>query len=197
MKSTAIIAAVALAGSVWTGGPARAQFTLDQAPIDYFKAPVDDPIARLQKRIDAGEVELVHDERHGYLRSVLDQLGVFASSQGLVFSKTSFQLRRIGPHTPRAVYFRDDVYIGWVQRGDVIETSAVDPKQGAIFYTLSQEKTERPRFLRRSHECLQCHSSSLTRGVPGHLVRSVYPSADGQPILRRTERTLSCVGGSG
>ena len=66
----------------------------------------------------------------------------------------------------------------------MLEISAVDPRQGAVFYTLSQDETSHPRFVRRTYECLQCHSSSLTRGVPGHLVRSVYPAPDGRMILK-------------
>jgi hypothetical protein len=74
-----------------------------------------------------------------------------------------------------------------------MEISAVDPEKGANFYTLSQQPAERPRFVRQTYECLQCHSSSLSRGVPGHIVRSVYPAPDGRPILRagtfRTDHT--------
>ena len=121
------------------------------------------------------------DDEHGWLPSVLEQLNVPQSSQLLVFSKTSLQLRRIMPRRPRALYFNAETYIGWVQRGDVVEVSAVDSEQGAIFYTLKQQITESPRFVRDRGQCLICHASSRTKGVPGHLVRSVYPSRDGQP----------------
>jgi hypothetical protein len=105
------------------------------------------------------------------------------SAQVLVFSKTSFQLQRIGPQTPRALYFNDDVYIGWVVDGEVIEVSSVDPLKGSIFYTLDQNRNRKPKFTRRD-ECLQCHASPRTLGVPGHIVRSVYPGADGYPIFQ-------------
>jgi len=52
-----------------------------------------------------------------------------------------------------------------------------------VFYTLKQEPTGRPRFLRQTDACLLCHGSSQTQGVPGHLVRSVYCDADGLPVL--------------
>lgn len=155
----------------------------DQEPISYSSAEVDDPVARLQQRLDRGDAHLKFEADHGYLRSVLEFLGAPISSQGLVYSKTSFQRDRISPETPRAVYFGDDVYVGWVQHGEVIELSAVDPQKGAIFYTLPQQEVDRPKFRRHTHECLQCHDSSLTRGIPGHLVRSVYPDTRGQPIL--------------
>ncbi|MBP87745.1 MAG: hypothetical protein CMJ64_13655 [Planctomycetaceae bacterium] len=162
---------------------ALAQVDFEQPPIDYLKAQPDDVITKLQARIDAGEVELKRERGLGYLRSVLDALNVPASSQALVYSKTSFQLRRISPRTPRAIYFGDEVYVGWVRGSDVMEFSAVDPKLGANFYTLSQNETGRPQFRRHTHTCLQCHGSSLTKGVPGHMVRSVYSKADGQPVL--------------
>ena len=38
---------------------------------------------------------------------------------------------------------------------------------GTAFYTLDQEPAERPRFTRQTDNCLICHASSPTRGVPG------------------------------
>ncbi|HTI52381.1 MAG TPA: hypothetical protein VL475_15565, partial [Planctomycetaceae bacterium] len=158
-------------------------FQVDREPISYSSSQLDDPVARLQQRLDRGETQLRYDRQQGYLKSVLEQLSVPISSQGLVFSKTSFQRDRISPETPRALYFGDDVYVGWVQRGEVVELSAVDSQKGAVFYTLSQQPDDPPRFRRQTHECLQCHESSLTQQVPGHLVRSVYPDPRGQPML--------------
>jgi hypothetical protein len=163
--------------------PAAAQLQFESPPIDYQTAPVHDPVARLQQRIDAGEVELDYDPRHGYLPDVLRLLDVPVSTQGLVFSQTSFQLRKISPRRPRAIYFNDDTYVGWVQGGDVIEIASVDPRQGAIFYTLDQDRVTHPRFLRDRGQCVTCHASSRTQGVPGLLVRSVYADADGRPQL--------------
>jgi hypothetical protein len=163
--------------------PAPAQLDFEREPINYHAAPVNDPVAKLQAALDAGETKLEYDEERGYLPAVLKALDVRPSSQMLVFSKTSFQLRKITPQRPRAVYFRDDMYIGYVQRGDVLELSAVDPQQGAVFYTLSQEKTETPRFVRDRGQCIACHASSRTQGVPGHLVRSVFADRSGQPQL--------------
>lgn len=157
------------------------QSFFEQEPINYSTAPVNDPVARLQKTLDEGTVKLEFDKELGYLKSVLQSLDISPSSQMLVFSKTSFQLSRISPSTPRAIYFNDDVYIGWVQGGDVIEVSSVDAQQGTIFYTLAQRESESPRFVRDGGDCLSCHASSRTRDVPGSLVRSVYPSPTGQP----------------
>ncbi len=175
------IVAVGLFSWLLLSRSAPAQDSFDREPINYSKAEVHDPIARLQQKIDNGQVELKFDEQQGYLNAVLKALDVPLSSQMLVFSKTSFQQRRITPHSPRALYFNDEVYVGWVPSGEVVEISSVDPRQGAIFYTLGQKETARPQFIRDQGNCLTCHATSRTHGVPGHLVRSVYSSRTGLP----------------
>lgn len=155
----------------------------ERGPINYSQPPDRDPIARLQAKIDSGEKRLEWStDGRGYLRSLLEALAVPVSSQSLVFSKTSLQLHKIAPETPRALYFNDDVYIGFVQRGDVLEISSVDPERGGMFYTLEQRPVEKPR-MRRQEDCLQCHASGRTLGVPGHIVRSVHVDNEGQPMF--------------
>ncbi len=156
---------------------------LEDDAIRYAEAPVDDAVSTLQKRVDSGDVKLKYDDQFGYLRSVLDGLKLSTASQVLVFSKTSFQASRIAPRTPRALYFGDNVAVGFVRTGDVLEFAAPDPKQGVQFYTLSQTPVEHPHFDRRD-TCLQCHQGSATLGIPGLLVRSVFPDRTGMPIMR-------------
>ncbi|MEZ6046612.1 MAG: hypothetical protein R3C11_13770 [Planctomycetaceae bacterium] len=165
---------------IFTWVPVRAEDLYDREPINYLTATPDDPISRLQDNIDNGKVKLQYEPEQGYLKSVLEALEVPVSSQGLVFSKTSLQQRFISAFTPRAVYFNDDTYIGWVQHGTVLEISTVDPHLGGVFYTLPQEEVEQPRFKRQTHECLQCHATHNTRDVPGHLVRSVFATRQGR-----------------
>lgn len=155
----------------------------EREPIRYGQTQPDNRVSRLIGRLESGESHLNYEPHFGYLRSVLETLEVPQSSQVLVFSKTSLQRHRISPRTPRALYFSDDVYIGFCQSGDVLEVSAVDPQLGAVFYTLDQTRSDRPRFTRQSDNCLICHGSSQTKEVPGHLVRSVFVDASGQPIL--------------
>jgi hypothetical protein len=155
---------------------------LDEEVIRYNSTPPEDLVARLQRRLDAGKARLSFEGPQGYLRSVLRQLKVPLSSQMLVFSKTSFQQDRISPATPRALYFNDSVYVGWVPGGEVVELAAVDPNQGTMFYTLDQRSQAQPKFVRRQ-ECLQCHASPKTVGVPGLLMRSVFTAPDGSPEL--------------
>jgi hypothetical protein len=166
-------------------------------PIRYSQSPADNAVSHLQERIDAGQVRLAHDPTFGYLRALLRELRVPESSQMLVFSKTSFQRDRITPPSPRAVYFGDDAYIGYCRHGEVLEVSAVDPRLGAVFYTLSQEPDDKPRLVRQTDACLICHASTFNQGFPGHLVRSVYADAGGYPLLsmgtHRTDHTSPLV----
>ena len=154
----------------------------DREPIRYSSAPANNVISRLQQKMKEGTAKLHFDGPHGYLGSLLRELDVPVSSQTLVFTKTSLQRERIGPKTPRALYFNDDVYIGFCQHGEVIEVSAVDPQLGTVFYTLDQDPAA-PKFMRQTDACLQCHGSTQSRGIPGHLVRSVFPDKRGLPIL--------------
>jgi hypothetical protein len=157
--------------------------SLAEQAVAYSKTAATDPVARLQQRIDGGEARLEFDAAHGYLPAVLKALNVPTASQGLVFSRTSLQVDRIAPWTPRAIYFNDDVYVGWVQGGPIMEVASVDPVLGGVFYTLSQEQTDHPRFERQAHTCLQCHdSSSSTGGIPGFIMRSVVTDRYGYTV---------------
>jgi hypothetical protein len=154
---------------------------LTNSVLQYERQPSRNPVSLLQQRLDKGQARLEWEPKYGYLLSVLRELSVPASSQVLVFSKTSLQARRISPATPRAIYFNDDVYVGWVQNGEVMEISAADSELGGVFFSLRQQKSDKPRF-ERGDQCLQCHASAMTTGVPGHLVRSVYTDPEGYPV---------------
>lgn len=157
----------------------------DKPPISYRDAKTHDPIDKLQAKLKAGKAKLTWQDDLGYLRSLLKQLDVPVESQVLVFSKTSLQRNGISPQRPRAIFFNDDVYIGNVQGGEVLEISVQDPTQGAIFYTLNQQpdpNTGQPIFKRQNARCTLCHASSHTRRVPGHLVRSVFVRPTGMPV---------------
>jgi hypothetical protein len=156
-----------------------------EEPIAY-RGDVDDPVARLQRRLDRGEVTLGYEPKNGYLKAVLDALEIPVSSQTLVFSKTSFQYKKISPQTPRALYFNDDVYVGKVHDGKAIELVSFDARQGAIFYLLDEQRAERPSFQRAELDCTQCHVAAGTRGVPGVLVRSIFPTASGTQAPQTT-----------
>lgn len=178
-----VFAFVMFAGLV-ASSVARAQADNYEAePIRYSKSTPDNVISQLQRRLDADKARLKFEDHFGYLRSVLRELGVSTSTQTLVFSKTSLQRQKITPDAPRSLYFNDDVYVGMCQSGDVLEISAVDPQLGAVFYSLDQVETDRPKFVRQTDNCTTCHASSHTQGVPGHTIRSVFADAEGYPIL--------------
>lgn len=164
-----------------SGSRAFAQLEFENEPINYHTTLTTDRIASLIAAIEKGETKLTWDQTHGWLPSLLKELQVPRSSQTLVFSKTSLQLSRISTHRPRALYYNDDTYVGWVQRGDVVELAAVDPLQGTIFYTLKQTDHQPPDIRRDKGNCLVCHASTRTKGVPGLLIRSVFPAENGQP----------------
>src|SRR5271155_2804503 len=91
-----IFAVLCLLAAGWLTRPAHAQVAVQNQgympftdePINYRTHPVNDPVAKLQKQLDRGEVTLTYESRQGYLRSVLGKLQIPASSQTLVFSKT-------------------------------------------------------------------------------------------------------------
>lgn len=163
---------------------AIAQINFERAPINYSKSQPDNRITRLIADIESGAIHLEYDQSHGYLKSLMRHLDVSTATQTLVFSKTSHQRQRISPQTPRALYFNDDVYLGWVQDGVVIEVSVADPRLGGVFYTVDQRKIKpKPTITRQLGRCTLCHASTHTGRIPGHIVRSVYPNDKGMPIL--------------
>ena len=146
----------------------------DHPAIRYTDGPVDNVVADLNARLEAGEINLRWEGRSGYVRSVLEALELPVESQLLVFSPTSFQAEHIEFDNPRAVYFTDDVSLGWVRGAEVLEIAAFDRTQGSVFYTLPQTPEEEPRFERRE-TCLACHLSWDTLGVPGLQAMSMFP----------------------
>jgi hypothetical protein len=119
------------------------------------------------------------DDQFGYLPALLKALKISKSTQMLVYSQTSLQRREINPRNPRAIYYNDDVYVGYIPGAPLMEISAVDPKLGGIFYAVEQEKRRKASIV-RNQECLQCHASARTMGVPGHFVRSVQTDGGGE-----------------
>ena len=160
-------------------GGASHRLAYEAEPIKYYEQAPTDPVARLEQRLATGEVKLEFDERLGYLPALLEALKIPRASQLLVFSKTSLQRRFITPENPRAIYFNDDVYVGFIPGAPALEVSTADPHLGGVFYRVDNEKAARPRFT-RSQECLNCHGGERTLGVPGHFVRSIGTDLTGE-----------------
>jgi len=169
-----------LIGLVCWVTPLCAEDEFEHAPISYYESESKDPVAELLRQVNDGTKALVADSNGDYLPSLLQVLEIPASSQCLVFSKTSLQLSLIGPSTPRAIYFNDSVYLGVVQGSPVMELIAIDPQLGCVFYTLERER-DTFQIIRDLGQCLSCHATSRTERVPGVLVRSIYSDRVGRP----------------
>jgi hypothetical protein len=165
-------------------------------PAIHYGQPSQDAVAALNRKIQEGAVVLKSDEITGYLRSVLNALNVPVESQIVAMSKTSVQQYLINPRNPRMLYFNDSVVVGFVP-GGFIELAVQDPQQGIIFYTLGQNRLLlglraalqaitplNNATFQREDGCLGCHVSYATMGVPGTLLRSVYPAPDGTALYQ-------------
>lgn len=177
-------------------GPAQPSFSqlpmtvpLEEPPIEYSKTKDENRVSKLGQQLEQGELTLERHPVHGYLPAVLEALKISPSSQTLVFSKTSLQIRHISPRNPRAVYFNEDTYLGWVRGSPLLEISTTDPKLGAAFY-LMDTSGYRPKIKRAGYDCLGCHATSMTKNVPGHALRSVQPNGDGRVETRHTSNLI-------
>jgi hypothetical protein len=178
---------IAIGGAVPTHGQNSPAWlgVLDEHPaIQYAARPTSDRIARLNQTLAQGGSSLRRDERTGYLRSVLEALGVPVDSQLLVFSKTGVQRAYTSPHNPRALYFDPSVAVAYVPGAPLLEIAAHDPQQGVVFYTLDQTAAS-PVFTRQ-RSCLSCHRAVSTLEVPGMIARSHIVGDDGN-ILPQTD----------
>ena len=94
IAATAVFAATVLAKA--TPGQLSDSFSnfAEHPAIDYAGTPADDAVARLNRRIADGTVQLKTEGGSGYLRSMLDALDVPIQSQIAVFNPDSAQRAR-------------------------------------------------------------------------------------------------------
>jgi len=151
---------------------------IDQPPHNYRQRTPQDRFTRLKDAFESGQIALDRGSEKGFLLSVLKTLEIPASSQMLVFSTTSLQLSLISPSNPRALFFNEDVYLGYVPGGR-IEIVSLDPELGGIFYIFDIPKDARPLRVERSERCMNCHAGEDTGHVPGLVVKSVIPGPTG------------------
>ncbi len=150
----------------------------DQTPHRYFERTPTDRFSRWKSRFEAGEVPLDRSSERAFLRSLLAALEIPASSQLWVYSTTSLQLSRISPSNPRAIYFTDDLSVGYIPGGR-IEILALDPDLGGVFYIFDIPRPGGPVVIERATRCMNCHAGEDTGFVPGWSVRSVIPAVGG------------------
>jgi hypothetical protein len=166
------------------------RYDWDYPLIDYSGEAEHNAIARLQAKLDRGEVKLVYREPRGYLDSLLEVLGIDVSSQTLVHSKTSLQKDDIDHVKPRAIYFNDDTYVAWVQGSPLLEFMAMDREKGPVFYSMINVQARPLHFEREMQRCLTCHDtySMSGGGVPRFLFVSTLVATNGEFLVPNLAR---------
>src|SRR5579863_5645393 len=110
MRQLSVLVTVLVAAVL---GPDRGLAQLDELyekpPLNYSTSKPHDAVQELEARLGSwtGGGKLI-------VQRLLKELRIPIESQVLVFSKTSFQRLAINPTRPRAIYFSDNCYVGWV-----------------------------------------------------------------------------------
>jgi hypothetical protein len=160
---------------------ASAQPTFDEIyepPHNYLQRKPADKFTELKDALDSGEIVLDRSSEKAFVVSLLKALDIPVTSQMLVFSTTSLQLSLISPANPRALYFNEEVYLGYVPGGRV-EIVSLDPTLGGIFYILDIPINGASLTIERTGRCMNCHANEDTGYVPGLVVKSVIPGPTG------------------
>ncbi len=150
-------------------------------PHGYFSKDAKDPVTLLMKRVQRGEILIKDPNGKPLVERLLRELGLNKDTQVLVFSRTSLQRREVSYSNPRALYFNESVYLGWMPNGR-IEIASFDPELGPIFYFQRELDDASSPLLARSRSCLGCHAGDATNFLPGSLGRSVYPDKSGRSL---------------
>jgi hypothetical protein len=175
VRRAARVCALLVAGAVSAPSAQHAgafRGSLDDPAIAYSTAALDNAVVDVNRKLQDGRLQFGFDTRSGFLQSALDALQLPIDSQLLVFSRGSLQGKRIGDQNPRAIFFNDRAALGWVRGGDLIEVAVQDTVAGVAFYTLEQRAGSAPPQFTRRFECLGCHVTGDTLGVPGLLMFS-------------------------
>ena len=151
---------------------------IDAPPHRYHERVPQDRFTRLKADLESGKIALDRSSETAFVQSLLAALDVPVSSQMLVFSNTSLQLSLISPRNPRALYFSDDLYVGWVPGGR-IEIVGIDPELGGVYYIFDVPRGAQPLRIEQSSKCMNCHAGDDTGRVPGLVVKSVMPGPTG------------------
>jgi hypothetical protein len=151
---------------------------IDKPPHNYWTRPLKDRFSLLKADLESGKLALDRSGEKAFLISLLQALNIPVTSQMLVFSTTSLQLRFITPSNPRALYFTDDLYVGYIPGGR-LEIVSLDPEVGGIFYIFDIPRGDQPVRVERSNRCMNCHSAADTQFIPGLVIKSVVPGPTG------------------
>ena len=179
MQKTPLILLLALCAS--PAGMAQFYNDYELEPHGYFSKDAKDPTTLLMKRIQRGEVLITEANGKPLVERFLKELKLDKDTQVLVFSKTSLQRRAVSYNNPRAIYFNESVYLGWMPNGR-IEIASFDPELGPLFYFQRQLDDKTSPLFARTRSCLGCHAGDATNFLPGSLGQSVYPDRSGRPL---------------
>lgn len=154
--------------------------SIEDPSITYSTSQLHNAVSDVNAKLQQGAMQFAFDARSGFLQPALDALQIPVDSQLLVFSRGSLQGKRIGEQNPRALFFNDRVALGWVRGGNLLEVAASDDSEGVVFYTLEQRAdAPGPLQFKRKFECLGCHVTGDTLGVPGLLMFSTTRAETG------------------
>ena len=148
--------------------------SINHPAIKYLTADTNTVIDQMNTKLRDGSAKLEYDDKTGYLKSVLKLLDVPVESQVMVYTQTSLQAQHIKMDNPRAIYFNDSVSVGYIRGAGLIEIVAQDAAMGSVFYSIHQVPVQQATFARDS-QCLRCHLSWDTLGVPGLSVLTTFP----------------------
>ena len=152
-----------------------------EPPHNYWGGELNDPMSILLKKIESGETKFNEVLGLPLVEGLLKALKISKDSQILVFSKTSLQRAAVSASNPRAIYFNEDVYLGWMPNGR-IEIASADPEKGFMFFFQRPLKDKTSPLFIRDKVCLECHAGSATNFLPGPLGRSVFPDIRGRSL---------------
>jgi len=158
------------------------RYDADYPDIGYSSPAMHNRVWRLREAMASGALELAWHPSCGYLAALLAALRIEADTQTLVFSRTSLQGDLVTPDTPRALYFNDDTYVGYIPGAGHIELTTLDAHKGPVFYTLENVRGEPGKIRRFGGACLTCHDnySLMGGGAPRILALSLPVEAPAQ-----------------
>lgn len=179
-----------LGAAAMAAEPAYRVMDFRAPPHNYNEHQPKDRFADLLKKIEKGEFQSDTSSDHAMLRSLLQALKIPVSSQLLLFSASSLQSEIINMRNPRALFFNEDTYVGFVP-GGVLEVASADPEVGPVFYVFDRMQPGGPfPRVQRGTKCFNCHGGTATKRLPGLIAESLLVSQAGSSLetYRRDEQ---------